>query len=92
MDLKSEAHNCTHNFLNRKGMAPKEIEQKWLNTQQAADYLGISKSTLYHWVNDRKIEFHKLSMAGRLRFLKEDLDDHMVHWSDLRNGRSKWRA
>lgn len=48
-------------------MTKSNIEQKWLNTQQAADYLGISKSTLYHWVNNRKIEFHKLSMAGRLR-------------------------
>jgi excisionase family DNA binding protein len=73
-------------------MGNKEIEQKWLNTQQAADYLGISKSTLYHWVNDRKIEFHKLSIAGRLRFLKEDLDDHMVHCSELSRGRPKWRA
>ena len=49
--------------------------QKWLNTKQAADYLGISKSTLYHWVNEQKVRYHKLSLNGRLRFTAADLDD-----------------
>ena len=49
--------------------------QKWLNTKQAADYLGISTSTLYHWVNEQKVRYHKLSLNGRLRFTAADLDD-----------------
>ena len=49
--------------------------QKWLNTKQAADYLGISTSTLYHWVHERKVRYHKLSLYGRLRFTAVDLDD-----------------
>ena len=64
-------------------MSKNKIEQKWLNSQQAADYLGISRSTLYHWVNERKIEYHKLSLAGRLRFLRKDLDNFMFHCSEL---------
>ena len=49
--------------------------QKLLNTKQAADYLGISTSTLYHWVHERKVRYHKLSLYGRLRFTAVDLDD-----------------
>jgi len=58
--------------------------QKWLNTKEAADYLGISTSTLYHWVNERKIRYHKLSLKGRLRFTAADLDDVVKNEAELK--------
>jgi excisionase family DNA binding protein len=41
-----------------------------LNIQQAADYLGIKVSTLYQWVSQKRIAYHK---SGRL--VKFDLSD-----------------
>jgi predicted DNA-binding transcriptional regulator AlpA len=44
----------------------------WLNHEQAADYLGISKSTLYQYGSQEKIECRKL--GGRLEYLRSTLD------------------
>ena len=61
--------------------------QKWLNTKQAADYLGISTSTLYHWVNERKVRYHKLSLYGRLRFTAADLDDVVKDEAEIKEAK-----
>ena len=44
----------------------------WLKHEQAADYLGISKSTLYQYVSQEKIECRKL--CGRLEYRRSSLD------------------
>jgi len=44
----------------------------WLNHEQAADHLGISKSTLYQYASQEKIECRKL--GGRLEYLRSTLD------------------
>jgi len=44
----------------------------WLKHEQAADYLGISKSTLYQYSSKEKIECRKL--GGRLEYLRSTLD------------------
>lgn len=61
--------------------------QKWLNTKQAADYLGISTSTLYHWVHERKVRYHKLSLYGRLRFTAVDLDDVLKDEAEIKEAK-----
>ena len=44
----------------------------WLKHAEAADYLGISKSTLYQYASQEKIECRKL--GGRLEYLRSTLD------------------
>jgi excisionase family DNA binding protein len=45
---------------------------KLLTMDQASEYLGISKLTLYGWVSARKLRFVKV---GRLvKFKQQDLD------------------
>ena len=61
--------------------------QKWLNTKQAADYLGISTSTLYHWVHEQKVRYHKLSLNGRLRFTAADLDDVVKDEAEIKEAK-----
>ena len=61
--------------------------QKWLNTKQAADYLGISTSTLYHWVHEQKVRYHKLSLNGRLRFTAADLDDVVKDQAEIKEAK-----
>lgn len=44
----------------------KEPEDPWLKHPQAAEYLGISRSTLYQYACQKKIECRKL--GGRLKY------------------------
>jgi excisionase family DNA binding protein len=48
------------------------LESGLLNVQDAANYLAVSKSTLYGWVWQRRIAFVKVGRA--LRFDKADLE------------------
>jgi len=52
--------------------SPKAIDDPWLKHAEAADYLGISKSTLYQYACQQKIECRKL--AGRLEYRRSTLD------------------
>ena len=47
-------------------------EDPWLRHPEAANYLGISKSTLYQYACQRKIECRKL--GGRLEYRRSTLD------------------
>jgi excisionase family DNA binding protein len=47
-------------------------EEIWLKHAEAAEYLGVSKSTLYQYACQQKIECRKL--AGRLEYRRSTLD------------------
>ena len=48
------------------------MEDRWLSVEEIAQYLGISKDTVYTWINKRKMPAHKI---GRLwKFKKEQVD------------------
>lgn len=48
------------------------MEKRLLNVNEAAEYLGLSKNTLYDWVCQRKFPFVK---CGRLtKFDIKDID------------------
>ena len=47
-------------------------EDFWLKHAEAAEYLGVSKSTLYQYACQQKIECRKL--AGRLEYRRSTLD------------------
>ena len=55
-----------------RGDSEKPTDDPWLRHTEAADYLGISKSTLYQYVCQGKIECRKL--AGRLEYRRSTLD------------------
>lgn len=48
------------------------MERRLLNVDEAADYLGVQKSTIYAWASRRKIP--SVKMGRRLLFDREDLD------------------
>lgn len=50
------------------------MEDKWLNTDEAAEYLGVKATTIREWIKKNKgIPAHKI---GRLwKFKKEELDE-----------------
>lgn len=53
--------------------------EKWVNLEDVADYLSVSKDTIRAWIKDEKIPFYK---AGkRYKFKISEIDDY------VRNGR-----
>lgn len=55
-------------------------EKEVLNIDDAAEYLGVSRGTLYNWCSQRRVPFIKI--GSRTMFRKRDLDtwiaDHAV--------------
>lgn len=55
-------------------MSDKFIEEKWINTEEAAEHLGVKPATIREWIkkNDT-LPAHKI---GRLwKFKKSELDN-----------------
>lgn len=46
----------------------------WLNTNQAAKYLAVSRSTFYRWIKQGKIKPSAIDLNGLNKFKSEDLD------------------
>jgi len=48
------------------------MEDRWLSVDEIADYLGVSKDTVYSWVTAKGLPGHKV---GRFwKFKREDVD------------------
>ena len=56
-----------------KGFPRPEPADPWLPHVEAAKYLGISKSTLYHYAHQERIECRKIS--GRLEYRQSKLEN-----------------
>lgn len=51
------------------------MEDRWLNVNQAAHHLGISKGTLYQYTHKKLVTHYKL--GNRIMFKVSDLDKFM---------------
>lgn len=48
------------------------MEDRWLSVEEIGTYLGISRETVYHWINLQGMPGHKV---GRLwKFKKDEID------------------
>jgi len=52
------------------------MEKDFFNTQGAADYLGISIKTIYHYIHKKVIPYYKVQNR-KVYFKKNDLDDFL---------------
>ena len=52
-----------------------EITNKLLTPDQLADFLNISKTTVYRLIDSRKIPFYKI--GGSIRFDKKDIMNYL---------------
>jgi excisionase family DNA binding protein len=49
------------------------VADRWLSVDEIAEYLGISKDTVYTWVNERGMPGHKV---GRLwKFQQSEVEE-----------------
>ena len=50
-----------------------EMTDRWLSVEEIAEYLGVSKDTVYVWINKRNMPAHRI---GRLwKFKSEEIDE-----------------
>lgn len=72
-ELYNEVINIKH-ILTEKNATQCLDQDKWLDIKELCNYLPDkpSKVTVYTWVRDRTIPFHK--GAKKLRFLKSEID------------------
>ena len=48
------------------------MDDRWLSVEEIADYLGISRDTVYTWLNTRGLPGHRI---GRLwKFKRDEVD------------------
>lgn len=50
---------------------------RWMGTQEAARYLGITPRTLYRFINDGQVPAYKMGRVIRLK--ESDLDAFIEH-------------
>lgn len=53
-----------------------EITDRWLSVQEIAHYLGISKETVYRWVDSKKIPAHKI--GKQWKFKANEVDEWVM--------------
>jgi len=48
------------------------MEDRWLSVEEIAEYLGVSKDTVYTWISTKSMPAHRL---GRLwKFKRDEVD------------------
>lgn len=50
-----------------------EITDRWLSVLEIAHYLGVSKETIYRWLDKEKIPAHKVGKQWKFKIFEVDL-------------------
>ena len=50
-----------------------EINKEWLSVQEAANYLGVARTTIYRWAKESRLHIYKLA-KGVARVKRQDLE------------------
>lgn len=63
--------------MGRRSLSEKQvIEDEWLTVAEAANYLRVSRDTIYRWARQGKLTLYKLGSLTRLR--RSELDRLIV--------------
>ncbi|MCE5200795.1 MAG: helix-turn-helix domain-containing protein [Armatimonadota bacterium] len=49
------------------------MEDRWLSVDEIAVYLGITRDTIYRWIDSKNIPVHRL--GRRWKFRKDEVDE-----------------
>ncbi|MCK4825768.1 helix-turn-helix domain-containing protein [bacterium] len=56
------------------------MDDRWLSVDEIASHLGVSKDTVYRWIDTRAMPAHKV---GRLwKFRKDEVDTWVIAGGD----------
>ena len=51
------------------------VTTEWLDSTGAAQYLGVSRKAVYHYVDRRGLPMHQDEPGGKLWFKRSELDE-----------------
>lgn len=67
--MRSSANYPNSDFLEEIDV----MSDRWLSVEEIAEYLGVSKDTVYAWISKRNMPAHRI---GRLwKFKTEEVDE-----------------
>lgn len=49
-----------------------ELFDRWLSVEEVAHYLGISKETIYRWLEKKKIPAHRIGKLWKFQLSEVD--------------------
>lgn len=49
------------------------MPERWLSVSEIAEHLGVSKDTIYNWINDKKIPAHRIGRFWKFKISEVDL-------------------
>jgi excisionase family DNA binding protein len=47
-------------------------EERWLSVNEIAEYLGVSKETIYRWLSQKKIPAHRVGKKWKFNAIEID--------------------
>jgi excisionase family DNA binding protein len=50
------------------------MDQQWFTPPEAAEYLRVTRSTIYRWTREGRLRAHDLPTGGGRRYRREELD------------------
>ncbi|NMM63084.1 helix-turn-helix domain-containing protein [Clostridium sp. P21] len=48
------------------------VTERWLSLEEIAEHLGISKDTVYRWINNKKMPAHKMGRLWKFKISEVD--------------------
>ena len=51
---------------------------RWMSILEAAKYLGVSRGTLYNYMNDGRLPFYYIKGTNQRRIKKSDMDALLI--------------
>ena len=55
-----------------------KIKNDLFSVQEAAEFLGISKSTIYRYISDGRLSAYRLGQKRLIRIKRQDLDKLLI--------------
>ncbi len=52
--------------------------KQWISVKEVADYMGLKPATVYQYVSERRIPFHKVPGSSLVRFKVSEIDEWMA--------------
>lgn len=48
------------------------MSNRWLSVQEIADHIGVSRDTIYRWIEEQKIPAHKIGRLWKFKMGEVD--------------------
>jgi excisionase family DNA binding protein len=68
--------------MRQNNQTQETTNRPFMSIDEAADYLGLSKATLYQYTHRKVLDFYKVR-GKKIYFLKEDLDQFIMNDDNL---------